>query len=95
MKVRERQGGGNRQEQEGDIDSYYKTLVSKHKDMYTTFQYRLWARMNACGLHESMEDSPDVPASSDAIAMLSNGISSVSPCFVHENKHVSRIQGHV
>lgn len=59
---RDEKGVGKRQEQEDDVNDYYRDLVSKHKEMYTTPQYRLWARMHAAGLHDSMDDPPDVPA---------------------------------
>ena len=53
---------GKRQEQEEEVESYYKDLVGKHNEMYTTPQYRLWARMYAAGIHDSMQDPPDIPA---------------------------------
>ena len=55
-------GGGRRQEQEDEVDQYYRTLVNKHKEMFITPQYRLWARMHVAGIHDSMDDPPDVPA---------------------------------
>ena len=62
VKKKRRDGSGKRQEQEEDVESFYKTLTSKHKELYTTPQYRLWARMHAAGIHDSMEDPPDIPA---------------------------------
>ncbi len=51
-----------RQEIEEEVASNYKMLIDTHQERYTNLQYRLWARMNATGLHDSMEDPPDIPA---------------------------------
>ena len=56
---------GRRQEQEDDVNSFYKTLVDKHKDKYTTPQYRLWARMQVSGLHDDLDKPPNIPSFSN------------------------------
>lgn len=53
---------GGRHQQEDEAGNYYKELVSKHKEKYSTPQYRLWARMQASGLHDNMDDPPNVAA---------------------------------
>ena len=51
-----------RQEKEEEVDDTYKELKEKHGDQHDNLKLRLWARMIASGLHDSLEEPPDVPA---------------------------------
>ena len=37
---------------------YELKLLEQHKDKWTSFQYRLWAEMLACGTHTSISEPP-------------------------------------
>ena len=50
-----------RQAREDELDSIYDRLKEKHGDMYSTPQYRLWARMIICGTHDDLDTPPQVP----------------------------------
>jgi len=50
-----------RHEKEEEIDETFKGLKQKHGEKYSGPQLRLWARMIANGLHESINDPPQVP----------------------------------
>lgn len=50
------------QEREEEVDELFKELKDKHKDKYDLPKLRLWARMMASNLHDSIEEPPNVPA---------------------------------
>ena len=49
-------------EREAEVDGIHKDLKEKHEDRYGMSKLRLWARMIASNLHESLEDPPNIPA---------------------------------
>jgi len=51
-----------RQAKEDEIDSTFQSLKKKHNEKYEIPKLRLWARMITSGLHESIEEPPDIPA---------------------------------
>ena len=51
-----------RQEKEEEVDQIFSDLKDKHCGNYSSPKLRLWARMIASGIHESIEEPPDVPA---------------------------------
>lgn len=54
----EMQVASKRQEREEEVDQ----LKEKHSDKYDIPKLRLWARMMASSLHDSIEEPPNVPA---------------------------------
>ena len=50
-----------RDEKEKEVDEVFKDLKDKHGCKYSGPQLRLWARMITNGLHESLDDPPQVP----------------------------------
>ena len=53
-----------RQEKEEEVDDIFKQLQEKHGDnnKYDIPKLRLWSRMMASNLHDSLDDPPNVPA---------------------------------
>lgn len=50
------------QEREEQLDSTFNSLKAKHNDKYTLPQMRLWSRMICSGMHDDMDNPPDIPA---------------------------------
>ena len=50
-----------RQAREKELDSIYTKLKKKHDDTYSAPQLRLWARMIISGMHDDLENPPQVP----------------------------------
>ena len=46
---------------EKDFDAVVKQLQKKHGDIYSVPLLRLWARVHVNGLHDSLDDHPDLP----------------------------------
>lgn len=51
-----------RQDQEEDVEATFKQLQIKHNKKYDNPRLRLWSRMIASGLHDDLDNPPDVPA---------------------------------
>ena len=51
-----------RQEQEQDVESTFKELQEKHGQKYDNPRLRLWSRMIVSGIHDDLDNPPDVPA---------------------------------
>ena len=51
-----------RAKKEQQIDTIFETLREKHKETFSNPQLRLWARMQASGLHHDLDNPPNVPA---------------------------------
>ena len=51
-----------RQEKEEEVDEIFKDLKEKHAEKYDTPKLRLWSRMMASNLHDSLDEPPNVPA---------------------------------
>lgn len=62
---RDEESAVRRREQDEDENSYYRTLIDKHKDKCTTPQYRLWAKMQVNGLHDDLDTPPNIPSFSN------------------------------
>ena len=50
------------QDKEEEVDSTHRSLKEKQGDKYDNPKLRLWARMVTGGLHNSLDEPPDVPA---------------------------------
>lgn len=46
---------------ENDVDKVFHQLRSIHKDKYTGPQYRVWSRMIANKIHDSVDEPPNIP----------------------------------
>ena len=46
---------------EQDIEEAFKVLQEKHSEEYSAPQLRLWARMYGNGLHDDLDNPPNVP----------------------------------
>ena len=46
---------------EKDFDAVVKQLQKKHGDIFSVPLLRLWARVHVNGLHDSLDDHPDLP----------------------------------
>ena len=51
-----------RAKKEDEIETTFRTLRKEHSDKFSDPQLRLWARMYANGLHNDLENPPNVPA---------------------------------
>ena len=51
-----------RAKKEQDIEEAFKVLYEKHCEEYSAPQLRLWARMYGNGLHDDLDNPPNVPA---------------------------------
>ena len=51
-----------RAKQEEEVESVFLTLHEKHANQFSDPQLRLWARMQVNGLHNDLENPPNVPA---------------------------------
>ena len=51
-----------RAKKEQDIEEAFKVLYEKHSEEYSAPQLRLWARMYGNGLHDDLDNPPNVPA---------------------------------
>ena len=51
-----------RQAREDEIDATYHSLKEKHSETYESPKLRLWARMIPNGLHDSVNEPPNIPA---------------------------------
>lgn len=76
-----------RQEKEEEVEALFSELKDKHSGKFSIPQLRLWARMVASGIHDDMEEPPQVPmitgitpkrakreTLSDALTPLANAI---------------------
>ena len=50
-----------RAEREEEVDDIFYNLKKKHKDSFSGPQLRLWAQMIAAGIHDDMDNPPNVP----------------------------------
>lgn len=55
-------GPSKRQKKEDEVDVVFQDLKEKHSGNFSTPQLRMWARMVANGLHDDIEEPPNVPA---------------------------------
>ena len=51
-----------REEKEEEVEKVFQELKEKHDKKYDTPRLRLWARMVSSGIHDSLDDHPNIPA---------------------------------
>ena len=82
-----------RQEKEEEVDQFFSDLKDKHGGNYSSPKLRLWARMIASGIHESIEEPPDVPAFQHAERKRRKGPESLTGALTGAVEAIAKVMG--